>query len=126
MNSKWFVTGAIMAAVGVAIGAFGAHGLKTSVSADLLAVFEIGVRYHMYHALALLLVGLAETRCSARLLNVAGYLFVLGIVFFSGSLYLMTLSGARWLGAITPIGGICFIGAWIVLAVAAYRRTKSL
>lgn len=114
-----------MAAVGVAIGAFGAHGLKTIVSTDLLAVFEIGVRYHMYHTLALLLVGLANTRSSARLLNVAGCLFVLGIVFFSGSLYLMTLSGARWLGAITPIGGLCFIGAWITLAIVASRRHES-
>ena len=103
------------------LGAFGAHGLKSRVAPELLVVFETGVRYHMYHALALLAVGWAATRWNAPLLGIAGWAFVVGIVVFSGSLYVMTLTGARWLGAVTPLGGIAFIVGWILLAAVALR-----
>ncbi len=118
---NWFAVGAVTAGVGVALGAFGAHGLKSRVEADLLAVFETGVRYHLYHALALLAVGWAATRWPGSAVAAAGWLFLTGIVVFSGSLYLMTLTGARWLGAITPLGGLSFILGWVALAVAALR-----
>lgn len=119
---SWFALGALLAAVGVGLGAFGAHGLKARVSADLLVVFETGVRYHMYHALALLAVGWAATRGTSSWVGVAGWAFVAGIAIFSGSLYLMVLTGARWLGAITPIGGLAFIVGWVALAVGAFRN----
>ncbi len=121
MSSGWFGVGAIAGAIGVALGAFGAHGLKSRVDADLLAVFETGVRYHMYHALALLAVGWAATRWPGTWVSTSGWLFLVGIVVFCGSLYVMTLTGARWLGAITPLGGLAFISGWIALAVAALK-----
>ena len=121
MTTGWFAVGAIAAATGVALGAFGAHGLKSKVTPELLVVFETGVRYHMYHALALLAVGWAATRWPTPLPNAAGWLFTAGIVIFSGSLYTMTLTGTRWLGAITPLGGLAFIAGWLTLATAALR-----
>ncbi len=121
MKSNWFALGAIVAAIGVALGAFGAHALKSRVTEDLLAVFEIGVRYQMYHAMALLAVGWAASRWPGIWITASGWLFTVGILVFSGSLYLMTFSGARWLGAITPIGGLCFILGWTALAVTALR-----
>ena len=117
---SWFAVGALAGAIGVALGAFGAHGLKSRVSADLLVVFETAARYQMYHALALLAVGWAATRWPGIWVNASGWLFLGGIVVFSGSLYLMTLTGARWLGAVTPIGGLAFILGWIALALAAW------
>ena len=121
MSSGWFGIGAIAGAIGVLLGAFGAHGLKSRVDPDLLAVFETGVRYHMYHALALLAVGWAATRWPGAWVSASGWLFLIGIVVFSGSLYMMTLTGARWLGAITPLGGLAFISGWVALAVAAWK-----
>jgi uncharacterized membrane protein YgdD (TMEM256/DUF423 family) len=118
----WFAVGSALACLAVALGAFGAHGLKSRVTPELLAIFETGVRYHMYHALALLAVGWQVERSASGLAVAAGWLFVAGIVVFSGSLYAMTLTGARWLGAVTPIGGVCFIAGWALLAVAAARR----
>ena len=118
----WFATGAIAAGIGVMLGAFGAHGLKSRVGPDLLVVFETGVRYHMYHAVALLAVGWAAARWSTPLVQGSGWAFLAGIVIFSGSLYAMTLTGARWLGAITPIGGLAFIVGWLLLAAAALRN----
>ncbi|MHC4494180.1 MAG: DUF423 domain-containing protein [Planctomycetota bacterium] len=117
----WFATGAIAGGIGVMLGAFGAHGLKARVGPDLLAVFETGVRYHMYHALALLAVGWAATRWTTPLVHASGWAFLAGIVIFSGSLYVMTLTGARWLGAVSPLGGLAFILGWAVLAAAALR-----
>ena len=123
MKLNWFAVGAIAAAIGITFGAFGAHALKSRVTEDLLSIFEVGVRYQMYHALALLAVAWADERWPGSLLNASGWLFVLGILLFSGSLYLMTLTGARWLGAVTPLGGLCFILGWIVLAMAALRAS---
>jgi len=118
---NWFVAGAVLSGLGVALGAFGAHGLKARVTPDLLVVFETGVRYHMYHALGLLAVGWAMTRNPSTAVQAAGILFVVGIVLFSGSLYLMTMTGARWLGAITPLGGVAFLVGWALLAWGASR-----
>jgi uncharacterized membrane protein YgdD (TMEM256/DUF423 family) len=121
MASIWFTCGALAGAVGVALGAFGAHGLKSRVSADMLAVFETGVRYQMYHSLALLAVGWAASRWPGPWSNASGWLFLAGILIFCGSLYVMTFTGARWLGAITPLGGVAFILGWTTLAIAAMR-----
>jgi uncharacterized membrane protein YgdD (TMEM256/DUF423 family) len=120
-GSAWFVMGAITAGIAVVLGAFGAHGLKSRVDPAMLAVFETGVRYQMYHALALLAVGLARVHWPSALFSAAGWFFLAGIAIFSGSLYLMTATGARWLGAITPIGGVAFILGWIALAAGAWR-----
>lgn len=122
MSSGWFGVGAVAAAIGVMLGAFGAHGLKSRVDSDLLAIFETGVRYHMYHAIGLLAVGWAATRWPGGWVSASGWLFLIGILVFSGSLYVMTLTGARWLGAITPVGGAAFIAGWIALALAALKN----
>jgi uncharacterized membrane protein YgdD (TMEM256/DUF423 family) len=106
---------AALGLVGVAAGAFGAHALRNRLTADLLAVFETAVRYQMYHALALLAVALAYDRWGAAPLVWSGWLFVAGTVIFSGSLYLLSLTGARWWGAVTPIGGACFLLGWALL-----------
>ena len=121
MDKTFFVMGAVLAGLGVALGAFGAHGLKGMLSADMLANFETGVRYQMYHALALLAVAWAIAQWHNRLLVIGGWLFVVGIIIFSGSLYVLSLTGLRWLGAITPIGGVALIAGWGCLAVAALR-----
>jgi uncharacterized membrane protein YgdD (TMEM256/DUF423 family) len=123
MAGNWFATGAIAAALAVAFGAFGAHGLRGRMAPEMLAVFETAVRYQMYHALALVAVAFAAARWETGWVNAAAWLFVAGIVLFSGSLYLMTLTGARWLGAVTPIGGVSFIAGWTALAIAALRSS---
>jgi uncharacterized membrane protein YgdD (TMEM256/DUF423 family) len=109
--------GAFAAALGVAIGAFGAHGLRAIVSPEHLATFETGVRYHMYHAFGLLILGVTLKTMPAVRANIllnAGRLFCAGIVFFSGSLYLLVMLNLPLLGAVTPIGGVCFIAGWIL------------
>ncbi|HEX5705946.1 MAG TPA: DUF423 domain-containing protein [Pyrinomonadaceae bacterium] len=121
MERTFFILGAASAFVGVAAGAFGAHGLKSRLDADMLAVFETGVRYQMYHALALLASAWAAARWPGTLANASGWLFVAGTLIFSGSLYVLSLTGARWLGAITPIGGLAFLAGWACLALAALR-----
>ena len=123
MVAGWFATGAVLCGVGVVLGAFGAHGLRARLAADMLAVFETGVRYHLIHALGLLAVAWAASRWPSAWVGAAGWLFVAGIVVFSGSLYVLAVTGARWLGAVTPIGGVCFIAGWVVLAVGALRGT---
>ena len=117
----WFATGAVICALGVMLGAFGAHGLRERLTADLLAVFETGVRYHLIHALGLLAVAWAASRWPNAWVGAAGWLFVAGIAVFSGSLYVLAVTGIRWLGAITPLGGVCLIAGWVVLAVGALR-----
>jgi uncharacterized membrane protein YgdD (TMEM256/DUF423 family) len=115
--------GAITAFIGVALGAFAAHGLKNRLDPAMLATFEIGVRYQMYHALALLGVAWAATRWPGAWVNASGWLFVAGIVVFSGTLYVLALTGTRWLGAITPLGGLAFLAGWTCLAWAALKGT---
>src|SRR3954470_13880714 len=121
MERLFFGLGALSALIGVALGAFAAHGLKARLGADMLAIFETGVRYQMYHALGLLAVGWACTRWPGWATTASGWLFVAGTVVFSGSLYLLALSGTRWLGAITPLGGLAFLAGWLCLAWAVYR-----
>ena len=121
MVAGWFATGAAMCGLGVLLGAFGAHGLRERLTPDMLAVFETGVRYHLFHGLAVMAVAWAVARWPSGLIASAGWLFVAGIIIFSGSLYLLSITGVRWLGAITPIGGLCFIVGWLVLALGAMR-----
>ena len=122
MARVFFVAGCASAAVAVGLGAFGAHGLRARLGPDLLTTFEIGVRYQMYHALGLLAVGLALARWPSSASVLAGWLFIGGTLLFSGSLYVLALSGLRWLGAVTPLGGAAFIAGWIVLAWAVWPR----
>lgn len=112
----FFTLGSVVAALAVALGAFGAHTLRNSLSAADLSTFEVGVRYQMYHALALFAVAWAASRWESSAVVVAGWLFVAGIVLFSGSLYMLVLTGPRWLGAVTPLGGVAFLIGWILLA----------
>jgi uncharacterized membrane protein YgdD (TMEM256/DUF423 family) len=121
MERLFFALGSLSAFIAVALGAFGAHALKGRLDASLLATFEVGVRYQMYHALALLAVAWAHTRWPGGVLTAAGWLFVAGTVIFSGSLYALSLSGVRGFGAITPLGGLAFLGGWFCLAWAAWR-----
>jgi len=121
MDRRFFLLGALLAMVGVAAGAFGAHALKARLSADMLAVFETGVRYQLVHSLALLATAWASQRWPGRVTHAAGWLFVAGIVLFSGSLYALALSGVRGLGIVTPFGGVAFILGWACLAWAAAR-----
>jgi uncharacterized membrane protein YgdD (TMEM256/DUF423 family) len=122
MDRLFFALGSLSGAMAVALGAFGAHGLRARLAADLLATFETGVRYQMYHALALIAVAWAVTRWpGSKLPPVAGWLFAAGTILFSFSLYALAVTGLRWLGAITPLGGVCFIAGWACLAVAAAR-----
>ena len=115
--------GSVLGFLGVAFGAFGAHALKARLSPDMLAVFETGVRYQMYHAFALLIVAAAVGHAgSARLLVVAGWAFLVGTVLFSGSLYGLVLTGVGVLGAITPLGGVLFLVGWASLALYAMAR----
>jgi uncharacterized membrane protein YgdD (TMEM256/DUF423 family) len=117
----FFIAGSLSAFSAVALGAFGAHGLKERVSPEMLAIFEVGVRYHMYHALALLGVAWAAARWPGGSINAAGWLFLLGMLVFSGSLYALSVTGIRWLGAITPIGGAAFLIGWLCLAWGIWR-----
>ena len=121
MDRLFFALGCLSGFLGVALGAFGAHALKGRLDADLLATFEVGVRYQMVHALALLAVGWACTRWPGALVNASGWLFVAGSVIFSGSLYALSLTGLRWLGAITPLGGLGLLAGWLCLAWATLR-----
>lgn len=121
MERLFFVIGGLSGFIGVALGAFGAHALKSRLDADLLATFEVGVRYQMYHAFALLAVAWAQTRWPGAVLTASGWLFVAGTLIFSGSLYALSLSGLRWLGAITPVGGFALLAGWLCLAWAAWK-----
>lgn len=107
--------------LGVGLGAFGAHALKARLSPEMLAIFETGVRYQMYHALALLGTGILAVIHPHRLLTTAGWLFVLGMVIFSGSLYILSLSGVKVWGAVTPLGGLAFLAAWLCVAIGISR-----
>jgi uncharacterized membrane protein YgdD (TMEM256/DUF423 family) len=124
MDRTFVGIGAILGFLGVALGAFAAHGLKQRLPVEMLIVFETGVRYHMYHALALIAVGLTLSRWPAGALVAAGWLFVAGIAIFSGSLYALAISGVRGLGAITPIGGLAFLAGWIAFAASMLTPSR--
>ena len=115
--------GAALALLAVVSGAFAAHGLKTILDAQQLALFETAARYQMYHALALLIIGIMASlqQFSRTLLTLAAFAFILGIFLFCGSLYLLALSGITWLGAITPLGGTAFLAGWLAMMIAALK-----
>jgi uncharacterized membrane protein YgdD (TMEM256/DUF423 family) len=123
---KFFASaGALSGFIAVAGGAFGAHALRSRLSPDLMNVFETAVRYQMYHALALLLVAWATARWPGGALQLAGWSFIAGTVLFSGSLYALALTGMRWVGAITPLGGVGLLLGWLFFAWESCRRAKS-
>ncbi|MDB6060035.1 MAG: hypothetical protein JWM78_138 [Verrucomicrobiaceae bacterium] len=122
MAKIYLLIGALNGFIAVALGAFGAHGLKQRLSADLLAVYQTGVQYHFYHTFALLIAAaLMLYWPQNNLLRWSALLFCVGIVIFSGSLYVLSLTGIRWLGAVTPLGGVAFLAGWIALAVAVWK-----
>lgn len=122
-TSKFFmVAGAILGGLGVALGAFGAHGLKSMVTPDRLQVFETAVRYEMYHAVALLFVGWMMQQAGMAGLAKSGWMFLAGTLIFSGSLYVLVLTDTRWLGAITPLGGVAFVLGWAFLAWECLKK----
>lgn len=122
MNNPFLAMASVSGFLAVALGAFGAHGLKARLSDEMMAVYRTAVEYHFYHTLALLAVAvLLYAGFQSAALRVGGWLFAAGIIVFSGSLYALALSGIRVLGAVTPIGGLLFLAGWIALAVAAFR-----
>jgi uncharacterized membrane protein YgdD (TMEM256/DUF423 family) len=121
MDRAFALAGALSAFIAVAAGAFGAHALRTRLTPELLTAFETGARYQMYHAFALFAVAWAASRWPDPVVRLAGWLLIGGTVLFSGSLYLLALTGSRWLGAITPVGGLCFLAGWATLAVALWK-----
>ena len=123
MSKTILVAAAIFLALAVAIGAFGAHALKAGLTEDLLQIYKTGVEYHFYHSLGLLLIGILSLHMPSTLLNWSALLIGIGIVVFSGSLYLLAVSGVRWIGAVTPIGGLSFIAGWILLLLAVLKTS---
>jgi uncharacterized membrane protein YgdD (TMEM256/DUF423 family) len=117
----FIILGSLNAFLCVVLGAFGAHGLKKKLSPEMLDIFQTGVQYHMYHAIGLILVGMLAQWLSPSTLGWAGWTFMIGIVFFSGSLYVLSISGIKWLGAITPLGGLAFLLGWLFIIIAAIR-----
>ena len=117
------ITGIILAGATVALGAFGSHGLKNKLTPESLNIFEIGVRYQFYHSLAIIIIGILSLHYKVVPLQIPFYFFLLGIILFSGSLYLLSITGFRWLGAVTPLGGLSFLLAWILTAVYIYKGT---
>lgn len=132
MAKTYLLIAALNGFLAVLLGSFGAHGLKQRLSAELLAVYQTGVQYHFYHTFALLAVALLMLQMPvanlvlSNTLRWSGLLFVVGIVIFSGSLYVLSITGIRWLGAITPLGGVAFLAGWLLLARAAWLWTESL
>lgn len=128
MHKGFVTTGALLGAIAVALGAFGAHGLKKIVPAETVQTFQTGVQYQMYHALALLLAGILYKTCSPKPVRIAGILFIIGVILFSGSLYVLTAGKAAEIssldkaGLITPIGGLAFISGWLFLFIAAIKK----
>ena len=120
--AKLFLSiGAISGALAVMLGAFGAHGLKDKLTTEMMAVYKTAVEYQFYHTLALLFVGVIALHYPTKQLTASGWLFTAGILIFSGSLYALSISGIKILGAITPIGGLCFIAGWVLLAIAVLK-----
>jgi len=117
-----FSLGALNAAMAVAMGAFGAHVLKASLEPSMMQTFRTGADYHMYHALGLMIIAIgAQWKPHSRLIRVSGWCMLAGVILFSGSLYLLSISGIRWLGAITPLGGLALISGWLILAFSLWK-----
>lgn len=123
MSRFFFILGSCSAFIAVALGAFGAHGLKGRLSPEMLGVFETGVRYQMYHAFGLITVAWAVAHWPHANIGIAGWLFLGGTIIFSGSLYTLSLTGMSWLGAITPIGGLMFLAGWVWLAWSVWQAS---
>jgi len=121
MSKTFFILGALFSFLGVALGAFGAHALKQRLSPEALQTFEIGVRYQMYHALALFVVAWVLHSWNVGAAAASGWWFTAGILLFSGSLYALALSGATWMGMITPFGGLCFLVGWFLLGWQVWK-----
>lgn len=122
MRKGFFLLAALSGFMSVVLGAFAAHGLKTVASPEMIVIFNLGVEYQFYHTFALISVAFAGHWFSSRLLDWAGYLFIVGMTLFSGSLYIYALFGTKWTGLITPIGGVCFLVGWLLIAVAVWRN----
>ena len=121
----FLILGAANAALAVLLGAFGAHSLKTHLAADMMAVYQTGLQYHLFHSLGLIAVGLTALHLSdSKWLRWSGWLMLAGIVIFSGSLYVLSTTGWKWFGAVTPLGGIAFIAAWVLFVVAVMKGRK--
>lgn len=125
MDRIFYICAGITGFLGVALGAFAAHGLKARLGPDMLAVFETGARYHLYHSFALFAAAWGWARWPGRWLAFAGWSFLAGIVIFSGSLYLLAITGGRWLGAVTPLGGLAFLAGWLALGWGAWSANRS-
>ena len=121
MSRTFFVTAAVLGFLGVAGGAFGAHALRGILDTDVQTVYETGIRYQMYHVFALMLAGWALQKHEASQFRLAGWFFVAGVALFSGSLYIMSFTGLRWLGAITPLGGLAFLAGWLSLIIGFWK-----
>lgn len=122
-NRNILLSGAFFMALAVLLGAFGAHALKNSLSPEMLAIYKTGVEYQFYHALGLLLIGVIGFHIESKWLRWSGFLLIAGIVLFSGSLYALSISGIKILGAITPFGGVAFVVGWIFLVTAVLKRS---
>jgi len=116
------ITASVVLALAVIIGAFGAHGLKSHLSSDSMQTYKIGVEYHFYHGLGLFLIGVLSILMPSSLLNWSAIFLFFGIILFSGSLYLLAVTGIKWLGAITPLGGLSFIAGWVLLLAAVWKN----
>ena len=126
MRKTILMTASAMLALAVGFGAFGAHALKSQISAEMMQVFKTGVEYHFYHALGLLFIGIIPDFLTSRFLNWSAILITAGIILFSGSLYILAITGIKWLGAITPLGGIGFILGWTLLFVAVLKKKEKI
>ena len=122
MKNVFLIAGALSGAIAVMLGAFAAHGLRSSLSVENFQVFHTGVEYQFYHSLALLFTGIIMEKVQNKLILLAGYAFITGIILFSGSLYLLsTVNSLHWMGLATPLGGLCFICGWIFLAISLFK-----
>ncbi len=121
MSKTILLTGSAFLVLAVVVGAFGAHALKARLSDDMMEVYKTGVEYHFYHALGLLLIGVLSLHFPSGLIHWSALFLLIGVILFSGSLYLMAVTGIKWLGAITPLGGLCFIAGWILLFITVWR-----
>ena len=125
MHKRFLLSSAVAAFLAVGLGAFAAHGLRGRLDNPTLEIFQTAVRYHFFHALGLALIAvLSKEYPKSRLLHWAGWLMLAGIALFSGSLYVLSLSGIKWLGAVTPLGGLAFMSAWLLLALFALREAE--
>ncbi|MBK6283380.1 MAG: DUF423 domain-containing protein [Draconibacterium sp.] len=122
MSKLILMTASILLALAVAIGAFGAHGLKSHISVEMMQIYKTGVEYHFYHALGLLFIGVLSVSYPSGLLNWSAIMLAVGIILFSGSLYVLAITGINWLGVITPFGGLCFIAGWVLLFITVWKK----